>query len=61
MKISLLRLLLDLLLPGLGPLPTCVQTVTVTPNGSGQFRTIQEAINFLPNAAAKPLLVRAVR
>ncbi|GAB3663290.1 hypothetical protein GCM10027594_32240 [Hymenobacter agri] len=33
------------------------QTVTVAADGSGQFRTIQEAINSLPDTAAKPRTV----
>ena len=55
MKTTLLALLL---LPGL---PTAraqsAPVATVAADGSGQFRTIQAAVNSLPNAAAKPRTV----
>ena len=57
MKILLPGLLLALLLPGPGLRPARAQTVTVAPDGSGQFRTIQAAINSLPDAATKPRTV----
>ena len=57
MKIMLPGLLLALLLPGPGLRPARAQTVTVAPDGSGQFRTIQAAINSLPDAATKPRTV----
>jgi PelA/Pel-15E family pectate lyase len=46
-----------LLAAGLTALVTCpaaAQQITVAADGSGQFRTIQEAINSLPNPADKP-------
>ena len=49
--------LITLLLLGYGPRPARAQTVTVAPNGSGNYRTIQEAINSLPDLAAKPRTV----
>ncbi|MDO7853299.1 pectate lyase [Hymenobacter convexus] len=59
MKTTALRLLglLILLLLGLCLRPALAQTVTVAPDGSGNFRTIQEAINSLPATAAKPRTV----
>ena len=46
-------LLLLGLLVGLSSGPARAQTVTVAPDGSGQFRTIQAAISSLPDSAAK--------
>ncbi|WP_201978315.1 pectinesterase family protein [Hymenobacter rubidus] len=59
MKTTALRLLglLILLLLGFCLLPARAQTVTVAPDGSGNYRTIQEAINSLPDAASKPRTV----
>ena len=59
MKTTALRLLglAMLLVPGPGPRPARAQTVTVAPDGSGQFRTIQAAINSLPEAANGPRTV----
>ncbi|WP_226163659.1 pectate lyase [Hymenobacter terricola] len=59
MKLSALRLLglALLLLLGLCLRPARAQTVTVAPDGSGNFRTIQEAINSLPATAARPRTV----
>ena len=55
MKTTLLALLL---LPGLPAARAQSATVaTVAADGSGQFRTIQAAVNSLPNAAAKPRTV----
>ena len=59
MKTTALRLpgLLLLLLLSLGLQPAQAQTVTVAPDGSADYRTIQEAINSLPDLAAKPRTV----
>jgi hypothetical protein len=59
MKTTALRLLglLILLLLGLCLRPALAQTVTVAPDGSGDFRTIQEAINSLPATADRPRTV----
>nr|WP_216680632.1 pectate lyase [Hymenobacter siberiensis] len=56
MKTTALRLpglLSLLLLLSLGLQPAQAQTVTIAPNGSADYRTIQEAINSLPDLAAK--------
>ncbi|WP_259404307.1 pectate lyase [Hymenobacter sp. HSC-4F20] len=53
-------LILLFLLAGVGEmgiLSARAQQVTVSADGSGQFRTIQAAINSLPNEAAKPRTV----
>ena len=56
MKLPVLKLLPGLLLAvGFGP--AGAQTLIVAPDGSGQFRTIQEALNSLPDTAAKPRTV----
>ena len=59
MKKTALRLLglLILIVLTFGLRPARAQTVTVAADGSGNFRTIQEAINSLPNAATKPRTV----
>ena len=59
MKTTFLRLLglVMLLLLGLCLLPARAQTITVAADGSGSFRTIQEAINSLPETATKPRTV----
>ena len=55
MKTTLLALLL---LPGLpAARAQSAPVATVAADGSGQFRTIQAAVNSLPNAAAKPRTV----
>ncbi|GAB3848764.1 hypothetical protein GCM10028822_12140 [Hymenobacter terrigena] len=56
MKTTFLRLLglAMLLLLGLCLLPARAQTITVAADGSGSFRTIQEAINSVPETAARP-------
>ena len=56
MKTTVLRLPGLLLILGLPPAARA-QTVTVAADGSGQFRTVQEALNSLPDAAAKPRTV----
>ncbi|GAA4353284.1 hypothetical protein GCM10023185_13790 [Hymenobacter saemangeumensis] len=53
--LQLLVLLVGLGKVGLGT--TRAQQVTVATDGSGSFRTIQAALNSLPNAAAKPRTV----
>ena len=53
MKATLVSLVL--LMTGMGT--ACAQTVTVAPDGSGNFRTIQEAVNSLPDMAPKPRTV----
>ena len=53
MKATLVSLVL--LITGMGT--ACAQTVTVAPDGSGNFRTIQEAVNSLPDMAPKPRTV----
>ncbi|GAB3864430.1 hypothetical protein GCM10028824_01950 [Hymenobacter segetis] len=59
MKTTFLRLLglAMLLLLGLCLLPARAQTITVAADGSGSYRTIQEAINSLPETAARPRTV----
>ncbi|GAB2465751.1 hypothetical protein GCM10011375_33940 [Hymenobacter qilianensis] len=37
--------------------PSQAQQIVVAQNGSGKFRTIQEAINSLPNEASKPRVI----
>ncbi len=56
---NLLRKLLLLLtgIGGMGIFSTRAQQVTVAADGSGNFRTIQAALNSLPNTAAKPRTV----
>lgn len=56
---QLLTSLLLLLLPLLGGFlpPAQAQQIVVAQNGSGKFRSIQAAINSLPNEATKPRVI----
>ncbi|WP_229749073.1 pectate lyase [Hymenobacter frigidus] len=57
MKTTMQLLLLLLGLGKVGLSTVCAQQVTVATDGSGQFRTIQAALNSLPAEAVKPRTV----
>ena len=57
MKTTLQLLLLLIGLGKVGLSTVCAQQVTVATDGSGQFRTIQAALNSLPAEATKPRTV----